>query len=167
WFVSQVAGGTGAYAGATGSFTSVTLSGDPNNPRVQGSGTLTTPSPGAPMITQVKTAFGSTDIANNAWLQINGTNLAPTNTAATGVDWSNAPEFASGKMPTKLGAIDGVTINGKPAYIFFFCSAATNPSCSGGDQINVLSPLDPTTGFVTVVVTRNGVSSAPFIVTKT
>jgi uncharacterized protein (TIGR03437 family) len=88
------------------------------------------------------------------------------NTPATGVDWSNAPEFASGKMPTRLGVIDGVTVNGKAGYIFFYCSAATNPSCKS-DQINVLSPLDKTTGQVQVVVTRNGVASAPFIVTKT
>src|SRR5205807_3914391 len=41
----------------------------------------------------------------------------------------------------------------------------TNPNCAT-DQINVLSGLDATTGPVQVVVTRGGVSSAPFVVTK-
>ena len=161
-----VSGGTGAYAGATGTFTQTGEVDGTNSFTVQGTGTIITPAAGAPIITQVKTAFGTSDIANNTWLQINGTNLAPTNTPATGVDWSAAPEFANGKMPTKLGAIDGVTVNGKPAYIYFYCSVATDPSCAGGDQINVLSPLETTTGLVQVVVTRGGVASAPFTVTK-
>jgi len=161
-----VVGGTGAYEGATGLFTATNVTQTSNSLSAQGTGTITTPAPGAPIITQVKTAFGSTPIANNTWLQINGTNLAPANTPSTGIDWSNAPDFASGKMPTKLGAIDSVTVDGKPAYLYFYCSAATNSNCAT-DQINVLSPLFDPQGLVPVVVTRNGVASAPFVVTKT
>jgi uncharacterized protein (TIGR03437 family) len=65
-------------------------------------------------------------------------------------------------MPTQIGGIS-VTINGKPAYVWWFCSAATTSSCAS-DQINVLSPLDGTVGQVQVVVTNQGVSSAPMSV---
>ena len=160
---SPIVGGTGAYAGATGSAmnTSVTHG---CSFEIQGTVTVTTAVPGAPIITQVKTAFGASTIANNTWLQINGTNLAPTNTPSTRVDWSTAASFNQGMMPTQFGPIS-VTVDGQPGYLFFCCSAGTNPSCAS-DQINVLSPLDSTTGPVEVVVTRNGVASAPYVVTK-
>ena len=45
-------------------------------------------------------------------------------------------------MPTRLGGVSA-TVNGKPAYVYWFCSAATTPTC-GSDQINVLTPLDDT-----------------------
>ncbi len=161
---SPIVGGTGAYAGATGSAMNTSVTQNGSAVEVQGTGTITTAVPGAPIITQVKTAFGATTIANNTWLQINGTNLAPTNTPSTGVDWSTAASFNQGMMPTQLGPIS-VAINGNPGYIFFYCSAATDPSCAS-DQINVLSPLDTTTRPVEVVVTRNGAASAPYLVTK-
>ncbi|MBZ5603505.1 MAG: hypothetical protein LAO79_14495 [Acidobacteriia bacterium] len=161
-----ICGGTGAYAGATGTVNLNVVDNGDGTFSGTGTGTIVTAAAGAPIITQVKTAFGAGDIAANTWIQINGTNLAPKTTPPGGVDWSNAPEFASGKMPTKLGSIDSVTIDGKPAYIFFYCSSATNPSCAS-DQINVLSSLDRTRGPVQVVVTTGGVASAPFIVTKT
>ena len=87
------------------------------------------------------------------------------NTDSGGVVWSNAPSFAQGLMPTQLGPIS-VTVGGQPGYIFFYCSAATDPACTAGDQINVLSPLNTSSSMypVEVVVTNNGVSSAPFTV---
>jgi len=116
----------------------------------------------APVITGVQTAFGGPQIAYNTWLQINGTNLVPANTPAGGVDWSNAPEFSIGQMPTQLGPIS-VTVDGLPAFIYWYCSAQTDSSCTAGDQINVLAPLidqvDP--GVSLVVVTNSGVSSVP------
>jgi len=161
-----VAGGTGAYAGATGAFTANVTQIDATHFEVKGSGTITTAAPGAPIITSVKTAFGAPVIASNTWIQINGTNLVPSNTPSTGVDWSTAPDFANGMMPTKLGALDNVMINGKPGYIFFYCSAATNSSCAT-DQINVLTPLkDGLQGPVEVIVTRSGTPSSPFLVSK-
>ena len=163
-----IVGGTGAYAGATGTLTvtSPVHSGS-NGYEYKGTGTVTIPGSGAPIITQVKMAYGSSAlISKNGWIEIHGTNLVPTDTPATGVDWSNAPEFASGKMPTRLGAIDSVTVDGLPAYIFYYCSAVTNPSCFGGDQINVLSPFSHPGNVIQIVVTRNGVASAPYVIAE-
>ena len=54
-------------------------------------------------------------------------------------------------MPTQLGGVS-VTVNGKPAFIYYISA----------NQVNVLTPLDNTTGPVEVVVTSDGVASAPF-----
>jgi uncharacterized protein (TIGR03437 family) len=116
-------------------------------------------------ITSVSTAFGSSNIAQNTWIVIKGANLVPANTPATGVIWSSAPDFAQGKLPTNLNGI-GATVNGKPGFVYFFCSAATEPQCPA-DQINLLSPLDSTLGPVQVVVNNNGVSSPPFMANMT
>lgn len=128
--------------------------------RAVASGTTT-----AGTISFVRTAFAppSAGIAQNTWVEVHGTNLVPTSTPAGGVIWSTAPDFAQGRMPTNLNEI-GVTINGKPGYIYFFCSAVTSSICAQ-DQINVLTPPDTTAGPVQVVVSNNGVSSPPFTVT--
>jgi uncharacterized protein (TIGR03437 family) len=112
------------------------------------------------VITSVNTAGSpaSAGITQNAWIEIKGTNLVPASTPAAGVIWSSAPEFAQGKMPAVLGGVS-VTINGKAAYVYYFCSAATS-SCAS-DQVNVLSPLDTTTGSVQIVVTSGTSSSSP------
>jgi uncharacterized protein (TIGR03437 family) len=119
----------------------------------------------ASAIASVNTAGSppSAGIAQNTWIEIHGTNLVPATTAASGVTWSNAPDFGQGRMPTQLNGT-GVTVNGKSAYIYFSCSAATDPSCAT-DQINVLTPLDSTTGSVPIVVTSGSNSSAPFTAT--
>jgi len=119
--------------------------------------------PNVTAITAVSTAFGGAPIAQNTWTQINGNNLVPATTPAAGVVWNNAPSFASGQLPTQLNGIS-VTVNGKPAFVYFFCSAATSPVCPT-DQINVLTPLDPTIGPVQVVVTNGTTASPPFIAT--
>jgi uncharacterized protein (TIGR03437 family) len=158
-----ITGGSGIFSGATGSLAANLVSSvDGNSFTLTGSGTITQPPPGTPIITSVRTASGPSTIAQNTWLEIKGTNLAPSTTPAGGVFWSNAPEFASGRMPTKLAGIS-VTINGKPGYVWWFCSAVTTSFCSN-DQINVLSPLDSTIGQVQVVVTSQSVSSAPMSV---
>jgi uncharacterized protein (TIGR03437 family) len=115
-----------------------------------------------PSISSVVTADGTagTGIAQNTWTVIKGTNLVPATAPAAGVDWSSAPSFASGQMPTSIGNVS-VTVDGKPAYIYFYCSAVTSSVCSS-DQINILTPLDSGSGMVDVVVANNGVSSAPF-----
>ena len=158
-----ITGGTGAFRGASGSLAAtITLSSDISTFTLTGSGTITQPLPGTPVITSVKTAFGSSSIAQNTWLEIKGLNLAPSATPAGGVYWSTAPEFTLGRMPTQIGGVS-VTVNGLPAYVWWFCSASTTPVCES-DQINVLSPLDNTLGLVQVVVTRQNVSSAPMVV---
>jgi uncharacterized protein (TIGR03437 family) len=158
-----IMGGTGAFRGASGSLAAViTLSPDLTTFKLTGSGSITQPAAGVPVITSVKTAFGSPSIAQNTWLEIKGLNLAPANTPAGGVFWSTAPEFAQGRMPTEIGGVS-VTVNGLPAYVWWFCSASTTAACDS-DQINVLSPLDNTVGLVQVVVTRQGVPSVPMLV---
>jgi uncharacterized protein (TIGR03437 family) len=100
-----------------------------------------------PFVTSVDTAGGFPDIAQNSWTEIKGANLGP----ATALTWSNAPEFASGKMPTQLGNIS-VTVNGNPAYMYYVSST----------QINVLTPLDNTLGPVQIVVSNGSNSSLAF-----
>lgn len=112
------------------------------------------------IITGINTAWGGTDIAQNTFIEIKGTNLVPGDTTAGGVIWNNAPEFQSGRMPTRLGGVS-VTVNGKPAFVYFFCSKVTTPACAT-DQINVLTPLDDTVGPVSVIVTSGSASTAAF-----
>lgn len=144
-FSGNIAGGTGKYANATGP-----ISWTNSSQGYSASATMTT-SPGA-QITQVKTIFGFPQVAFNTWLEIHGHNLVPADTPATGVDWSNAPDFANGMMPTQLGPV-GVAFGGGlvPGYIYFYCSAKTNPNCAD-DQINVLAPLLPVNNPVPVPV---------------
>ena len=111
-------------------------------------------------ITSVTTAYAGPVIAQNDFIVIKGTNLVPANTPASGAIWSSAPSFASGLMPTQLGGVS-VNVNNKPAFVYFYCSAATDPACLQ-DQLNILTPLDNTTGPVPVVVTSGGISSPPF-----
>jgi uncharacterized protein (TIGR03437 family) len=106
--------------------------------------------PSAPAIITVDMLGGFTELAQNAWIVIKGVNLAPTNLGASGLTWSSAPDFASGRMPTQLANVS-VTVNGKPAFIYY-----VSPT-----QINALTPLDDSLGPVQVVVTNGAVSSAP------
>ena len=115
---------------------------------------------GGPMINSVSVANGGADIAQNTWIGIYGVNLVPASTPAGGVTWDNAPDFAQGKLPIQLGGVS-VTVNGKPAFVYFYCSAATSSVCAS-DQINVLTPLDNTLGPVQIVVTSGNTSSPPF-----
>src|SRR5579872_3306433 len=147
-FGGNIIGGTGKYANAIGP-----LNWTNTSKGFSATGAMTT-NPG-PEITQVKTIYGAPQIAFNTWLEIHGHNLVPADTPSSGVDWSNAPEFASGTMPTQLGPV-GVGFGGglAPGYIYFYCSAKTNPNCAD-DQINVLAPLlglnDPAAAPVSVL----------------
>jgi uncharacterized protein (TIGR03437 family) len=134
-FTGNILGGTGKYANAYGALNYTNVSGGLNV-----TGTMTLPASGA-TISHVKTVYGWPWMSGNTWLEIHGTNLVPANTPSAGVDWSNAPEFANGQMPTQLGPVS-VTFGGAglQGYIYFYCSAQTNPNCAD-DQINVLSPV--------------------------
>src|ERR1700722_961058 len=115
-----------------------------------------------PSISSVATADGApaAGVAQNTWIVVKGTNLVPATAPAAGVNWSSASTFASGQLPTSIGN-GSVALDGKPAYIYFYCSAVTNSVCAS-DQINVLTPLDTASGLVPIVVTNNGVLSLPF-----
>lgn len=119
--------------------------------------------PAGGTITSVNTAGSpvSAGIAGNTFIEIKGINLVPATTPSTGVIWSNAPEFQQGKMPTNLQGIS-VTVNGKPAYIYFYCSAVT--SACAADQVNALTGLETLSGNAQIVVLNNGVPSATFAV---
>jgi uncharacterized protein (TIGR03437 family) len=162
-----IAGGTGRFAGAAGTAQVTSLVEGPGDSGTASiAGTITQAGPTTPIITSVTTAYWLANpiIAQNDWIQIKGTNLVPATTPAGGVFWSDAPEFAQGRMPTEVGGIS-VTVNGKPAYVWWFCSKSTTPACSE-DQINVLTPLDDYEGQVLVVVKNGSVSSGAFLATK-
>ena len=69
-------------------------------------------------------------------------------------------------MPTQLGPISVSFPGAGKGFVYWYCSAATNPNCTNGDQINVLAPLlgQADSGPLPITVTNNGVSSAPFAV---
>jgi uncharacterized protein (TIGR03437 family) len=101
-----------------------------------------------PMITKVANAEGeSLTIAPNTWVEIKGANLAP---AGDSRPWQNS-DFVNNQMPTQLDQVSA-TVNGKSAYVYYISPA----------QINVLTPPDPMTGPVLVVVTVNGTAGAAF-----
>jgi uncharacterized protein (TIGR03437 family) len=81
-------------------------------------------------------------IQTGSWVSIYGSNLA-NNTA----DWTGLID--NGQLPTSLGGVS-VTIDGKPAYIYF-----VSPG-----QINLQAPT-AAAGDVQVVVINNGANSAP------
>jgi uncharacterized protein (TIGR03437 family) len=114
------------------------------------------------LISSVTTSNAGAAIAQNTFIVIKGSLLVPANTPAAGAIWSNAPSFASGLMPTQLNGIS-VTVDNKPAFVYFYCSAATDPACTQ-DQLNILTPLDGTVGPVPVVVTNGASASPPFTV---
>lgn len=104
-------------------------------------------------ITKINVAAGGVDIAQNTWIEIHGTGLAPASVPAAGTTWSSAPEFASGRMPTSLAGVS-VNVDGKPAYIYYVSAT----------QVNVLTPLDSTMGQVQVTLTNGSNTSDPFAV---
>lgn len=90
-----------------------------------------------PVITSVNTAYGSSDISQNDFIEIHGSNLS-------------AGIAGPGVLTLQLGGTS-VTVNGKPALLYY-----VSPT-----QINVLTPLDTTIGTVQIVV-NNGTSSASY-----
>ena len=147
--------GTGAQ------LVTATASGAPGSASFSLTNTASTRSPS---ITSVAVANGNAEIAQNAWIVIKGTNLAPAYAPAEGVIWSTAPEFATNTMPTQIGGIPvTVSVNNKPAFIYFVCRAGSGSPCAT-DQINALTPLDATVGPVQVVVSVGGVTSTAFTV---
>jgi uncharacterized protein (TIGR03437 family) len=100
----------------------------------------------APVITTSSVVNGGSlapGSAPNTFLSIFGPNLASTTR-----NWKTT-DFVNGALPTSLDGVS-VMIDGKPAYI-----AYVSPT-----QLNVLSPVDTTTGPVAVSVTNNGLVSA-------
>ena len=72
---------------------------------------------GTPVISSIDTDGGFPTIAQNGWIEIKGSNLAPSSVGA-GTIWNNAPDFAFGQMPTQLGGVSAM-VDGKPAFVYF------------------------------------------------
>jgi uncharacterized protein (TIGR03118 family) len=97
-----------------------------------------------PSVTSVSNAAsGAATIASNAYISIFGADLAPITR-----NWT-ASDFSGTSLPTSLDGVS-VTVNGKPSFVYYI-----SPK-----QIDVLTPVDTTTGTVPVVVTDNGLVSA-------
>jgi uncharacterized protein (TIGR03437 family) len=88
-------------------------------------------------------------VSPGSWITIMGLNLAPTTRT-----WA-AADFSGSKLPVQLDGVS-VTVNGKPAFVYFI-----SPS-----QLNVLAPADSTTGPVAVQVTVAGLAGNVFTVTE-
>jgi uncharacterized protein (TIGR03437 family) len=92
----------------------------------------------APVITEVVNgASFQPGIAAGSWVTIRGARLANTETVNSG-------------LPASLDGVS-VSINGKTAFVYY-----VSPT-----QINVQAPSDTAVGSVNVVVTNNGITSAP------
>jgi len=87
-------------------------------------------------------------IAANTFISIYGANLSPVSRS-----WA-ATDFSGTALPKALSGVS-VTVNGKPAYVYY-----VSPK-----QVDVLTPVDTTTGPVNVVVTSNGLVSGTASVT--
>lgn len=82
-----------------------------------------------------------------SWITIQGTELAGA---------QSIQEYSDGSYPTSAGGVS-VTVNGKPAFLYFVSAG----------QLNVISPDDDNVGPVNVVVTRDGAASDAFSVQQT
>jgi uncharacterized protein (TIGR03437 family) len=103
--------------------------------------------PGAPTISAVQNGAGfQNNIQQQSWVQIKGCNL----TASSSRLWA-ASDFVNGKLPLKLDDVSA-TIDGKPAVVYYISAT----------QLNVLAPVDATSGSVNVVVSNGNGTSAPF-----
>jgi uncharacterized protein (TIGR03437 family) len=98
-----------------------------------------------PVITKVLNAASfQAPIEAGSWVMIQGTNLANDTRV-----WQTS-DFVGNNLPVSLDGVS-VTIDGKPAFVEYI-----SPT-----QINVQAPTDSATGTVNVVVTNNGLASAP------
>src|ERR1017187_4406288 len=107
-----------------------------------------------PASTQILNATGeAATISQNTWVEIKGSNLSQTTRIWGGGDF----DPVTGNMPTALDNVSA-TINGKPAFIYYVSPV----------QINILTPLDSSTGTVPVQVkTPFGTSSVANVTMQT
>ena len=102
-----------------------------------------------PIISGVSDAFtGQIGVAPTTWTAIYGTNLSTTTRT-----WDGA--ISGTTLPTSLDEIRA-TINGRPATVYF-----VSPG-----QVNVLAPLDDTTGNVAVTLSTRYGTSPPLQIRK-
>lgn len=111
-----------------------------------------------PLITSIDSASaygGYPYFASGSWLEIKGANLAdpsdPRLTASTNPGQWTASDFSGANAPTLLDGV-GVSINGKPAYVWYLSPG----------QLNVQAPEDSTIGNVSITVTNCKPTSPAF-----
>jgi uncharacterized protein (TIGR03437 family) len=105
--------------------------------------------PHPPALNGVSDAFnGQPGVSSTTWISLYGANMG----GALRI-WDDAIQGT--QLPTTLDGVS-VTVNGRPAPVYF--TTAT--------QVNILGPLDDTTGDVDVVVTNAYGSSRPLRVRK-
>ncbi len=102
---------------------------------------LTNVNPGPQVNGVANAAGGSTTIAPNSWVEIDGANLAPPGDSRV---WQSS-DFDKSQLPTQLDGVS-VTVNGKAAFIYYI-----SPS-----QVNILTPPDAIQGQVQVQLTNSG-----------
>ncbi len=115
-----------------------------------------------PVITSIDSASGYGGYAyftSGTWLEIKGTNLAdpadPRLTAATNPGQWTSSDFTGSNAPTLLDGVS-VSINGKPAYVWYLSTG----------QLNVQAPQDTTLGNVAITVTNCNATSSPVMFTR-
>jgi uncharacterized protein (TIGR03437 family) len=116
----------------------------------------------APVVTFVDSASGYGGynyFASGTWLEIKGTNLAdpadPRLSAASNPGQWTLADFTGSNAPTSLDGIS-VSVNGKPAYVWYLSPA----------QLNVQAPEDTTIGNVAITVTNCKATSSPVMFTR-
>ena len=154
-----ITGGTGTYAGYTGSFSSVTETGSTAisgtsvsvTLNCSGTGTVNTSGGGTttpvPTIAAVQDAASNTpNIAQGSVFSVYGTNLSPSIQGLTSFPW---PRVSNGVKVTFTPAVGGA---GTDTYLTYI----------GTSQINAMLPSTVPVGNYNVTVT-NGTASAPFL----
>lgn len=92
----------------------------------------------------VNAESGAAAIAPNTWVEIDGSNFGSTVRPWQGSD------FVNNQLPIALSGVS-VSMNGEKAFVYYISST----------QIDVLTPPDLAPGPVQVVVSSNGLASAP------
>src|ERR1019366_9061704 len=154
-----ITGGTGTYAGYTGSFSSVTETGSTAisgtsvsvTLNCSGTGTVNTSgggtTPPVPTIAAVQDAASNTPtVAQGSVFSVYGTNLSPSIQGLTSFPW---PRVSNGVKVTFTPAAGGAGPDTSLTYI-------------GTSQINAMLPSTVPVGNYNVTVT-NGTASAPFL----
>jgi len=161
---ATVTGGTGTYAGATGSFTSLTGTGALGISGVTltftGAGTITTggsggpAGPPAPSITAVLDAGSYTrNIAQGSIFVVKGTNMSGSGFTQPGFP---LPATLGGVKITFTPTTGGA---GTDAYVVYLFNQ------NGVNQLAAVLPSTVAAGNYNVTVTFNGTASAPFAAT--
>jgi uncharacterized protein (TIGR03437 family) len=153
---ATVTGGTGAYAGATGSFPNLSGSASPVafggfSFSFSGAGTINTPGAGPVTITDILDAGGySKAIAQGSIFVVKGSNLSGAGYTAFSLPWQTT---SGGVRVTFTPAAGG---SGTDAYLVYLYNQG------GVNQIAAVVPSTLATGNYNVTVANNGNTSAPF-----